>query len=271
MNKFCVVPFFLSYALIAFEESPWLDFPYEFHFRPDFKESYYTKINQGHPHKITYQNSWNEQLNLNLGVTTLSLVELQIEGEFFQTKATRFTFESIGAQVRTQCLDDIQGDIVSLTIGSSFRFVPDHALKDPYVPYHQLVNFEGNLSLGKEFDQAFEWTKRSYLFLGAGIANQSAAYLKANAYFEMHRMHHLFGTFLKSYFGFGSKKFIDLNDFHGYGNINHQSLDFGLIYRYLFDIYGSLSIECAYRLYAYAFPKNFTSVEIRYNFPFSIF
>lgn len=260
-----------SSLVFGFEQSPWLDFPYEFHFTTAFAESYYSNISNAIYQESKYKNSFNEHIQFNLDVTTLSSLEAELELEFFQTKATNFTLESVGFEVRKQVSDDIQGDLLSTTIGASFRFVPDHALSDPFVPYQGLLNFEANLVLGKEFDQAFDWTKRGYLFLATGLANQGAPYLKANGVFEMHRMHNLFGVFLNTYFGFGGRSKIDEKSFHGYGKIQHQSVDVGLRYKYLFDIYGSLSAEFSYRVYAFSFTKNQTVLEIRYWFPFSIF
>jgi hypothetical protein len=257
--------------LLAFEEIPWIDFPYEFQFRTAFSESYYSEIAQASLKKSQYENSFNEKLSLNLGVATLSQFDFQVETEFFQSKATHFTLQSLGAFIRSQVLDDIQGDLVSLTLGTSIRYVPDHALKDPIVPYQNLINFEANLALGKEFDIAFDWTKRFAIFTAVGIANDSGSYLKVNFLFDWHRRHHLFGLFAKSYFGFGTHKTVNIPQFHGYGNIRHQSIDVGATYRYLFDIYGSLSIDLFYRVYAFCFPKNETAIELRYQFPFSIF
>lgn len=261
----------LGSLAFGFEQTPWVDFPYEFQLRTSFFESYYSAISDSYPFEAKYKNSFNEELKLNIGVATLSQVDFQIESEFFQSKATTFTLESIGFFVRSQVLDDVQGDWISATIGTSIRYVPDHALHDPFVPYHNLFNFEGNLALGKEFDEAFDWTKRGSVFFAVGIATQSAAYIKFDGLFEFHRMSHLFGCFFKSYFGLGNKKQIDLAQFHGYGKYMHQSVDVGLCYKYLFDIYGALSIEASYRFYAFAFPENETAIEIRYQLPFSVF
>jgi len=259
-----------SIQLAAFEESPWLDFPYEFHFRSSIEGSYYSSINDGQ--KVScYTHSFNEQLNLNLGVVTLSQIDLQLEMEAFKTKATTGSLESLGAQCRYQLLDDIQGDPISLTFGASFRFVPDHALNDPYTPYHELLNLEGTVCIGKEFDQVFNWVKRTFLLLGAGMANTGSPWARFNSLFEMHRQHHVFGAFLQGYFGFGSTHHVNVNHFHGYAKIAHQSIDVGLLYRYLFDIWGTLSIELSYRPYAQSFPSNFSKIEIRYNLPFSLF
>jgi hypothetical protein len=271
MKKYLAIAAFATSVISAFEESPWLDFPYEFHLRSAFKESYYSTIADAVISEGKYEHSWNEEFNLNIGVSTMSMLDLQLEGEFFQTKATTFTLESLGALIRSQIMDDIQGDPFSCTIGTSIRYVPDHALFDPYVPYQGLFNFEANIAFGKEFDEAFDWTKRMTLFLATGLATQGSAYLRFNSSFELHRVNHLFGAVLKTCFGFGGERTVDLQDFHGYGRIRHQSIDLGLNYSYLFDIYGTLSIEALYRVYAFAFPKNFTSIEIRYNFPFSIF
>ncbi len=262
-----LIPTLCAYG---FEKTPWLEFPYEFHFRSTFEESYYSSIDRAYPNRSQYQNSFNEELRFNLGVSTLSYFEAQIETEFFQTKATTLTLESVGAQLRWQILDDIQGDPFSVTIGGLLRFVPDHALKDPYVPYAGLINFEGSFCIGKEFDEAFDWTKRVYLDLSIGQAIQGAPYLEADLVFQLHRMHHLFGVFMESYFGFAHKKSINLNTFHGYGDIGHQSVDLGVEYSYLFDIWGVFSIQARYRPYAFAFPKNQASIELRYDFPFSI-
>ena len=264
------IPLFIN-LLVAFEESPWVDFPYEFHFKSAWKESYYSKIANSYNQTSKYKNSVNEQLNLALSVSTISLLDVQLESEFFQTKATNFTLESLGVQVRKQLFDDIQGDLVSLTLGGLFRFVPDQALKDPYVPYQNLVNFEANFSLGKEFDEAFEWTKRFYTFFSCGIANIGSPYIRSKTVFEIHKGHHLFGWILDGNFGLEGKRSVNLENFHGYGSVRHQTLDIGVTYDYLFDIYGKVSAAFFYRLYAFAAPKNQAAIEFKYDLPFSIF
>jgi hypothetical protein len=261
----------MTSCLFSLEESPWLEFPYEFHFKTTFLESYYSEIQGATFQKKDYRNSWNEQFNLELAVTTLSMLDIALEGEFFQTKATSFTLESLASQLRWQVLDDIQGDPFSVALGGNLRFVPDHALRDPYVPYQGLINFEALLAVGKEFDVAFDWTKRFYVLSAVGIAIQGAPYLRVDARFDMHRKNHLFALLLNTNFGFGQKDSIDFDHFHGYADIWHQSLDLGVAYAYLFDIYGKLGIELSYRPYAKNFPKNFSKIEIRYDFPFSIF
>ena len=271
MKKQIPLALILTSSLFALEESPWLEFPYEFHFKTAFSESYYSEIQGATYPRKRYENSWNEQLNLGLSVTTMSLLDIELEGEFFQTKATSFTLESLALQLRWQLLDDIQGDPFSLTLGGNTRFVPDHALHDPYVPYQGLINFEALMSIGREFDVAFDWTKRFFLFSALGIANQGAPYLKIDAQFDVHRKSHLFAFLIKTNFGFGQKDRVPVDHFHGYSAIWHQSVDLGVAYQYLFDIYGKLGIELSYRPYAKNFPKNFSKVEIRYDFPFSIF
>jgi hypothetical protein len=271
MKRALTIMIALAPPLMSFEESPWLNFPYEVHFSSAVDQSYYASLAGDHSQTNRYENSWNTQLNLNLSVATLSLYDVEVEGEFFSTSATSFTLESAAIQMRKQILDDIQGDVVSLTLGANLRFVPTHALKDPYVPYQGLLNLEVSGSMGKEFDNGSDWIRRFYVLIAPGVANRGAFYLRADGRFDWHQKSHTVGVLLNSLLGFGNTHTVDWSNFQGYGQIWHQAIDLGVIYTYHFDLYGALSFALTYRPYAMNVPRHLTRGEIRYELPFSVF
>lgn len=253
----------------AFEQSPWVDSPYLFRFRPSLEVSYFPGVNGGSPSSFS---SLNEDLNLNLGVATMSRYEIQLETDFFHSKMRSFNFESVALQLRNQFMDDIAGAPISLTLGGSYRFVPMHRLHDVAMPYHYLHNFELVSSIGKEWSSPPNWIVRSYGLLAVGIANQGSPWIKANLLIEgAIAKRHEIAAIVESYFGFGFKNQIDIDTFSGYYNVAHRSIDVGLRYAYEFDIYGTLSAKASYRVYAHAYPENLVSILLEYSFPFSLF
>lgn len=261
-----------SCLLQAFEEEPWYDYPLEIHFRPSYLIAYYSSIN-GLTQPSSYQ-SLNQVLTANFGFTTMSQFDVQIESEILlKTKMLDPTLMSVGIQGRYLILDDVEGDPLSVSLGVNMRYVPDHVRQDPFCPYHNLMNFETHAALGKEFDHLERWTYRAFAIASIGIANQGAMWVKGLGAFAMHSKDEKHeGIFtVDSYFGFGSRHFIDLNDFHGYYNIWHQNVDLSALYRYKFDIWGALSFCLGYRPYALDYPVHETYFILKYDLPFSIF
>lgn len=253
----------------SFDERPWISEPYLFEFRPSFAISHFSQVANATPKDFS---SWNENLNLNLGVSTLSNMDIQAEMNFFQSRMRSFNFESVAFQVRKLLLDDIIGDICSLIMGLNYRIVPHSRLKDIAMPYHFVSNFEAVASFGKEFPKGPYWLWHFYMFAAAGIANKGSAWVKVNPYLQaMIANRHELSSSLTSYFGFGPSKNIQINRFDGYYDTKHQNVDIQGEYRYHFPIYGSLGVSGAYRLYARAYPKKEYIVKVDYRYPFSVF
>jgi hypothetical protein len=259
-------------SLYSFEIEPWFPYPLELHFRPSYFISYYPSIN-GLVSPSSYH-SLNQAASVNFGFTTLSQFDMQIEAEFIlKTKMLNPTLMSTGIQGRYLFLDDVQGDPLSVALGVNMRYVPDHVRRDPFCPYHSLVNFEMNAGLGKEFDHLEFWVYRIYAVPAIGIANQGAMWVKALASFELSSRDnkHDGALTLDSYFGFGNKHFINLDQFSGYYNIWHQNIDLSAMYRYHFDIWGAISVSLGYRPYALDYPAHQTYLLFKYDLPLSLF
>ncbi|MCF7852870.1 MAG: hypothetical protein K9M07_06485 [Simkaniaceae bacterium] len=270
-KKAFLIALLLTLRAFSFENQPWFPFPYEFHFIPSYFISYFSSV-QGGYNPYSY-NSWNQVIAANLEFNTMSQFDTQIEVECFNTSKTNMTLLSSGIQGRYLLFDDIQGDPVSLAVGLNFRYVPDHALTDPFCPYHNIVNFEAVGSVGKEFDHLQYWVYRLYALAALGQANQGAPWIKGSASVELNGRYNRnqCAILVDSYFGFGSRREVNINQFHGYGSIWHQSVDVSAIYRRNFQVWGTLSFELGYRVYAENYPRNQIGFLIKYNLPFSFF
>ncbi len=259
----------LPLQLIAFEVKPWFYEFLEFQFTPGYTYRYYPDVEGGF-NPTTY--SSNDQLiSLELGVSFLPNWDAQVETIFADTHKLSWGTQSAAAQFRYLWLDDVAGDPVSLTTGLSVRYVPTRSLRDVSTPYHSQLNFELHAAVGKEIDQYAEWIYRFFLYLGLGQANRGSPYLKpllsvSGNIADRHRWE----IFSEGYFGFGSKTQIDISRFDGYRDTKHHSVDLGAAYRYHFQIWGTLSFQYAYRVYAKAFPERAHTATVKYRLPFSI-
>jgi hypothetical protein len=256
----------------ALEVKPWLGNEWEFQFDAAYTYSHYPNVQNGHP---ALRRSSNDQLlTFDLGTVVMTPnLDIQLEAEFADTPRQRWGVRSTAAQVRYQWLNDIPGDDpVSLTTGANLRFVARHSLHDVSCPYHSDVNFELNASLGKEWSRCASWSWRSFAFGGVGIANHGSPWLRALFAIEKNQQNcHQYGLFAGGYFGFGGQRKVRTRHFDGYGKIHHQSIDLGLGYRYLLGLYGSLSFNYAYRVFARSFPEHVNFFTVAYNIPFSPF
>lgn len=257
-------------ALVAFEQDPYFRQTWEFALSPAFTYFYYPAI-QGARRPSRYS-SHDQILSLDLQVSFLPEFDLQIETEFANTRLLDWGTRSAGLDLRYLLLDDIQGDPVSLTLGLITRYVPTRALRDPSTPYHSQLNFEAGCALGKEIDHLSYWVVRFWGYLGAGIANRGAPWLNGELAFEANRENrHQFRLYSQGYVGFGGVEGVNIRAFNGYANIDHRSWDIGGRYLYTFSIWGSLSLDYAYRLMAHSYPERSNSFTVRYTLPFSLF
>ena len=255
----------------AFVEKPWFPFPYELHFRADYDLSYFPAVDGGY--NPSNYSSWNHVLRGNLGFTSLSQIDFQLEAEGFITSKSNATMMSIGAQVRKLLYDDIQGDPVSLSVGFITRYVPDHARLDVFCPYAGLVNFELNSAVGKEFDHLQDWVYRFYGVATLGQSVVGRPWIKGDVAFEVNDREncHQAGLKMLSGFGFGQYDRVNIDQFNGYATVWHQNIDLVAQYRRVFRIWGTLGVDLGYRLYAENYPRNELFARFSYDLPFSPF
>ncbi len=259
----------LPLSLFALEIEPWFSNVWEFNFTPSYTYSRYRDVQDGHPQLSSASND--QLIAFNLSVPPSPEWEIAADMEFAQTPRQSMGFRSTALQARYLWLNDVVGDPVSLTTGVSFRAVGSHSLKDVSCPYHFYANYELNASIGREWDRGFDWFFRVYGFGAVGIANRGYPWTRALMMLEgsWHEAHRL-GLFGEGYFGFGSRSRVMTDHFHGYAFIHHRSLDVGLQYTYVFEIWGRISLGYTRRLYARSFPENVNFFTLRYTLPFSV-
>lgn len=254
-------------ALHSLQTIPWFYPPYEFHAGGSIEGSFFSNVNNG-INPIGYH-STNLLLEAYLLAPVSDVWEIEAEVEFERTSKTSFNFESVALQVRRQLLDDISYDWVSLAVGLNARYVQNIWLKDVAIPYHNLFNFELIGSLGKECAENFRWKYRTYLYLAVGQANKGYPWIRGGVEFARKILNKsILNAFIKGYFGLGNQTIVNVNDFKSYAQIRHKSLDLGLDYTYLFDIWGSLTLEYSYRVYARSFPAYVNILKLTYDLPF---
>ncbi|HUD01810.1 MAG TPA: hypothetical protein VMR37_05750 [Rhabdochlamydiaceae bacterium] len=260
----------LPLSLFSLEIEPWFCNVWEFTFTPSYNYGRFNSVQNGHPQ---LKKPFNENLlTFDLEVSPSPNWDLDGDVEFAATTAQSMGFRSGALQARYLWLDDVIGDAVSLTTGLSARGVSSRSLRDISCPYHAHANFEANTSIGKEWDQGFDWRLRLYGFGALGMANIGYPWARAFLMFEGNvRSTHRFGIFAEGYFGFGNQERVNTHHFDGYADIRHQNIDAGLKYTYVFEIWGQLSFAYTRRLYAHSFPENVNFFTISYMLPFSLF
>lgn len=258
---------FCPCVLFGFELQPWYPTVGEFNLRSAYSYRYYPSVSQARPY-----HSHDYRIDLNLGVQFWPNWEVQIETDFLHSRMLNWGTEAAGLQIRHLFLDDVAGDPMSLSVGLQSYYVPTRSLRDVSVPYHAQANFELGVAIGKEIDRTYNWLFRFWGYLGLGQANRGAPWVRPFLMAEMKfQQSHVLKAFTESYIGFGHRHCVRIDDFNGYAKIAHRSIDLGLNYTYLFRIWGSLSFEGAYRVYAHSFPKHAVTARIEYRLPFSLF
>jgi len=257
-------------TLFAFVVDPWLNTIAEFELRPAYTYRYYPSVDRGF--NPTSYHSHDHLIDLNLGLRFLPNWDAQLEVDFLSTRRLAWGTQRLGAQVRYLMLDDVAGDPVSITLGGQIFYVPTRTMRDVSSPYHAQGNVELGVAIGKEIDNVYQWLYRFYGFFGIGIGNRGYPWLRPLLSAEMkYAGHHKFQLFSEGYIGLGGRSHVNINRFAGYGKMQHRSIDLGLNYTYLFDIWGALGIQYAYRVYAHAFPQHASTFRVEYRLPFSLF
>jgi hypothetical protein len=270
MKKTALALLFVPQLLSALPQKPWLGNLYEFFFDGCYIFSYYDHVANGRPG--AHHHSRDNTLFLGLGFTPSPAWDAYVEIEQASTTRQNYNWRSVALQGRYLFLDDIAGDPVSLAAGLSMRGVHHLSLRDISCPYAAEFNLEGNLAAGREWSCGPFWQIRTYGYGALGVAQRGAPWTRLFFSFEgNYQNHQRYQLFVNSIFGFGDKNYVPVDHFHGYANIHHQSVDIGFAYRYHTDIWGTITLEYAYRLYAHAYPARQSAFTFWYHLPFSLF
>lgn len=193
---------------------------------------------------------------------------LQVETEFADTRKRNFDWDHIALTGRYLFLDDNIGDPVSFTAGLTLSRAWREAVNDISSFHHGRNEAFLHLALGKQNIYGADWSSRWWGILGVGTADRWTPWLIANAAYEWNCFQpHRFSFHLDSLWGCGNHQ-LKVDDFGGYGPIDHRSIDLGIRYSYEFECYGVFSLGYAYRVYAHNFPKQTSQLTLCYIFPF---
>lgn len=262
--------FALPAACHAVPLEPWFGNVYEFEFDADYSYSRFRKVDHAKP-QLSHPFNANA-LFLGVGMTASEWWDANIEFELADTTSNEPSFRSGALQIRHLWLDDILGDFASLSSGVLMRGVTHYSLKDLSCPYHGEFDIELNSAIGKEWSKWAFWRWRTFAFAALGIANRGAGWAKAYVAVQgNHRDVHQYEFFVDGYFGFGSHTTVNTRHFHGYGSIDHQSIDVGVRYRYEMRLWGTWSVAYSYRPYASSYPAHVNCLMLSYHLPFSLF
>ena len=258
----------LPFSAWPLHHCPWLGNLMEFEFDAAYTYSRFTHVQNASPQLKHPSN--NQFLDFALGFTPLETLDVQLEMEFAHTPRQAWGYQSTIAQVRQLWLDDVMGDPISLVFGVSVREVSSRSLKDVSCPYHARVNYEGNLAIGKEWSEDWYWQMRTYAYGAFGVGNKGSPWITSILAVEgNYEDRHQGKLFAEGYFGLGGRNHVDPHHFHGWGKYHHQSIDIGIRYRYLTQIWGNFSISYAYRVWAHTYPEHVNTILLRYELPFS--
>lgn len=261
---------FLAPQACALHTKPWLGNGYEFELDSAFTYSRYRKVQDA---SVQLRHPSNDKLYaLDLGFTASDAMDFEAEMEFADTPRQSLGWRSAALQGRYLWLNDIEGDPCSLITGLNVREVSKHSVRDVSSPYHYYLNFELNTAVGKEWSSQGLWTMRAYGLAALGQANRGSPWLRGLGVWEGNiRDRHRFLFDIDGYFGLGNKGHVDVDRFHGWARVHHQSIDLGLGYAMHMQIWGTLGIKFAYRLFAHSFPEHVYFLTFFYHLPFSFF
>jgi hypothetical protein len=262
--------FGLNASAQALYTKPWLGNVYELEWQGAFTYSRFHKVADA---AVQLKHPFNSRFYLmDLAFTASAVFDMQAEIEFADTSRQSFEWQSVALQGRYLWLNDIIGDPCSLITGVNARAVHRHSLHDPSCPYHYEYNFELTTAIGKEYSNEGDWTMRTYGLGGIGIANQGSPWLRALGVWQINRNdRHRFNLGINGYFGMGHKRHVNVNHFNGWAHVHHQSIDLSAGYEYHMQIWGTVGLQYAYRIFANSFPEHVNFITLFYRLPFSFF
>ena len=255
--------------LFSLELKPWFDPMFELQSRVATIGQLYTFVDtkeglKKHP-------AGNFFLDLEFYSTLWQNWSVEVEAVTAATRHRTFGPDTLSLTGRYLWLDDVVGDPLSLTTGVTLYKVFKPARRDLSVFHHGGIEAELHAAVGKEASCLGRWRSRVWAVAGFGIGDLGSPWMRADAHWE-HRwcdLHQLRLSLL-SILGLGQRSLKHLDHFHGYGPIQHHSVDAGVRYTYLFDHGIALNAEYAFRLYARNCPAYVHFILVILDYPVSL-
>lgn len=274
MKKSLVLLCLLSFTLNATELRPWLE--RELEIQPQVTGIYQTYNHISTPHGNINHHAHDGFLTGSAALTVFDW-SAEVEATFADTRRQRPACDNLRLTGRYRWLDDISGDdFISLTTGITITQAFRHSVHDISSFHHGKFEQELHVAIGKEFPYeeypytAF-WNSHWWAVAAIGTADVGSPWLRAEAAWEKNWCNEQqLRIFAHVLWGLGHNNIKHTEDFDGYGPIQHQSIDLGVRYSYLFEFGGTLSMEYAHRVHAHNFPANANLLLFNFLYPFSL-
>ncbi len=263
-----VVCCYTSYGFCA-EMMPWFGDRQELEFRCSYRYQNYSRVNSDA--ETDKYSSDDSILQASLSTACIAYCSLEVELEGARTTHHSIFPNSVGLMLRCLWWDDIVGDPFSVTTGLGVFYHSRNALRDLSMPFHGDVEVEGHVSIGKEYTQGRYWVTRWWMMGRYGLGNKGLPWVGGSFTFECNSVdQHQGGIFVDCLHGLGDRKLVVGDAHRGYGSINHQSVDGGIRYRYVFTNDSMVTIQYTRRIHARSMPKDVDMFTIAYYLPFSV-
>lgn len=265
----CIFLCLFKFSLGALELKPWFDPMVELQNRTSVIAQLYNAIDtkeglEKHP-------AGNFFLDYELYTTLLQNWSVEIEAIGAATRQRSFGFDSVSLTGRYLWLDDVVGDPASLTTGLTIYKVFKPSRRDLSIIHHGGIEAELHTAVGKEISCREQWNTRTWAVGGIGMGDLGSAWIRADGHWE-HKWcaRHFLRLSLLSLWGLGHRSLNHLSHFHGYGPIQHRSIDAALRYGFLGRYGIVLNAEYSFRLYAKNCPAYVHYFLLILDYPISL-
>lgn len=264
----CALPCFHTFCE-SVEYRPWIGNYYEFEFRNSMLYQSYPAI--ACDSSLHHASSDDFFLSSSLSNAVDPSFSLEAEVVAAKTRKQCWGIDHFNLAGRLVWLDDISGDCITLTTGFVLTQTFDNSLSDISSFHHGTAEAEFFLSFGAEtMWEDDDWVERWWGMTGIGIGDRGSPWLHGQyAYERRFCTNHEFLFRMNTLWGLGNNK-IRIHDFHGYGSIQHQSIDLGIRYTYLIDFFGNASVDYSYRIYARNFPAQTHQILVSLLYTFGL-
>ena len=195
-------------------------------------------------------------------------INAELELVFADTRRQHTTLDCIRLTGLYRIWNDIIGDPLSVVAGVTLTKAFSHSVKDPSSFHHGRIEAEFLVSAGRETSVEALWSTRWWGVLGLGIADHGSPWIRGELAWEKNWCdQQQLRLFVNTLWGLGRDNLHPCHHFHGYGPLNHQSIDLGARYSYVFESGLTLSAGFTRRIYARNFPVRANIVTLSLMYP----
>jgi hypothetical protein len=188
------------------------------------------------------------------------------------TSMRAFGIDCFSLSMRYGFADDVSdSSSVSIVGGGTLRFASKAALNDLNSFHHGRFEALGHIACGKEWSQEQYWTYRIWGMALLGLSDVGSPWSLAQVGLERNWCDvYQLKAFLGYLCGFGGQSLHKHGSFHGYGPINHRSLDAAIRYNRAFECGLNVCLEYRRTIYSYNYPKDINTIGIAAIYPFGL-